>query len=38
LEKVVRPGDIIITMGAGDIYKYGEAFVDKLKKGIKKLN
>ncbi len=27
LEEIVRPGDMIITMGAGDIYKSGEAFV-----------
>jgi UDP-N-acetylmuramate--alanine ligase len=25
-------GDIIITMGAGDIYRYGEAFVTRMKK------
>ena len=28
---IAEPGDMIITMGAGDIYKYGEAFVEKLK-------
>lgn len=28
---IVQPGDMVITMGAGDIYKYGEAFVEKLK-------
>ncbi|MFO8030375.1 MAG: UDP-N-acetylmuramate--L-alanine ligase [Cyclonatronaceae bacterium] len=27
----VRPGDMVITMGAGDIYKYGEAFAEQLK-------
>jgi UDP-N-acetylmuramate--alanine ligase len=26
LSQLVQPGDIVITMGAGDIYKYGEAF------------
>jgi len=25
-----QPGDIIITMGAGDIWKYGEEFIKKL--------
>src|SRR5699024_7469759 len=24
LKEIVEPGDVIITMGAGDIYKYGE--------------
>jgi UDP-N-acetylmuramate--alanine ligase len=31
LMKVKRQGDIIVTMGAGDIWKYGEEFVKKLK-------
>lgn len=31
LMKVKRVGDIIVTMGAGDIWKYGEEFVKKLK-------
>ena len=26
-----KKGDIIITMGAGDIWKYGEKFVELLK-------
>jgi UDP-N-acetylmuramate--alanine ligase len=26
LMEIVKPGDIVITMGAGDIYKYGEEF------------
>ncbi len=26
LSQLVQPGDIVITMGAGDIYRYGEAF------------
>lgn len=34
LKDLVRPGDIIITMGAGDIYKYGELFVEALEAGI----
>lgn len=34
LEQIVEAGDVIITMGAGDIYKYGETFVEKLESGI----
>lgn len=30
LKKIAKAGDIIITMGAGDIYKYGESFVEIL--------
>ncbi len=33
LEAIARAGDIVITMGAGDIYKYGEAFANDLKSG-----
>lgn len=32
LKKIVKPGDIVITMGAGDIYKYGEEFVKMVQK------
>lgn len=32
LHELVQPGDIVITMGAGDIYRYGETFVDEFKK------
>lgn len=28
LNEIVEDGDIVITMGAGDIYKYGEQFVE----------
>ena len=38
LKEIVQPGDVVITMGAGDIYKYGEEFVETLKSGIKNLN
>ena len=31
LERHARPGDLIITMGAGDVYKIGEELVRKLK-------
>jgi UDP-N-acetylmuramate--alanine ligase len=37
LKEIVAPGDVIITMGAGDIYKYGEQFVKNLENGIPKL-
>ncbi len=37
LEEIIETGDVIITMGAGDIYKYGEQFVEALKSGISKL-
>ena len=30
LNELSEPGDVIITMGAGDIYKYGQEFVDLL--------
>jgi UDP-N-acetylmuramate--alanine ligase len=31
LMRVKKLGDMIITMGAGDIWKYGEEFIDQLK-------
>lgn len=34
LKEIVEAGDVVITMGAGDIYKYGEAFVEELESGI----
>jgi UDP-N-acetylmuramate--alanine ligase len=33
LMTIKQPGDIIITMGAGDIWKFGEEFITKLKAG-----
>ncbi|MEP1306684.1 MAG: UDP-N-acetylmuramate--L-alanine ligase [Balneola sp.] len=33
LKEISKAGDIIITMGAGDIYKYGEDFVKELESG-----
>jgi UDP-N-acetylmuramate--alanine ligase len=33
LKEIVKKGDIVITMGAGDIYKYGEMFADTLNQG-----
>ncbi|MCC5934172.1 MAG: UDP-N-acetylmuramate--L-alanine ligase [Balneolales bacterium] len=35
LRGIVQPGDLVITMGAGDIYKYGELFVQSLKLKLK---
>ncbi len=37
LKEIVEPGDVVITMGAGDIYKQGELFVEALETGIDKL-
>jgi len=31
LMKVKKPGDIVVTLGAGDISKYGEEFISKMK-------
>lgn len=31
LKTIVRKGDIVITMGAGDIWKFGEEFLRKMK-------
>lgn len=31
LKKIFKKDDIVITMGAGDIWKFGEKFVDQLK-------
>ncbi|TNE74484.1 UDP-N-acetylmuramate--L-alanine ligase [bacterium] len=33
LKEIVKQDDIVITMGAGDIYKYGEMFADSLNQG-----
>jgi UDP-N-acetylmuramate--alanine ligase len=32
LKDIVKDGDIVITMGAGDIYRYGEQFVEMIEK------
>ncbi len=32
LTEIVQKGDMIITMGAGDIYKYGDKFVETINK------
>ena len=32
LKEITSTGDIIITMGAGDIYRYGEKFVEQINK------
>mgnify|MGYP000312525932 FL=1 len=31
LKKIYKKGDIIITLGAGDIWKYGEKFIEMIK-------
>jgi UDP-N-acetylmuramate--alanine ligase len=35
LMTIARTGDMIITMGAGDIWKFGESFIELKKKGTK---
>lgn len=35
LNDIVEDGDIVITMGAGDIYKYGEQFVEMVQRKTK---
>lgn len=35
LKELVQKDDIVITMGAGDIYRFGEQFVDIIKKNKK---
>ena len=32
LAQVTRPGDLVITMGAGDVWKCGEAFLEGMKR------
>lgn len=34
LSSLVKPGDLVITIGAGDIYKYGENFLAKREKNV----
>lgn len=33
LKEILQGGDIVITMGAGDVYKYGEKFLDLVNRG-----
>ena len=33
---MIRPGDVVLTLGAGDIYKAGEEILKKLKSKSKK--
>ncbi len=37
LKEIIKPGDIIITMGAGDIYKSGDKFVEEIESGTFKI-
>ncbi|HEX8386593.1 MAG TPA: UDP-N-acetylmuramate--L-alanine ligase [Rubricoccaceae bacterium] len=30
LAGLARPGDMVVTMGAGDVHRYGQAFLDRL--------
>lgn len=38
LHGIVEPGDIVITMGAGDIYRYGELFVEQVREQVQEQN
>ena len=33
LRSLSRPGDLVVTMGAGDVWRYGQAFLDGLAQG-----
>ncbi|MEE9911859.1 MAG: UDP-N-acetylmuramate--L-alanine ligase [Deltaproteobacteria bacterium] len=35
LKATARPGDTVITLGAGSVYKIGEAFLEQMTQGIK---
>lgn len=35
LQEIIKDGDIVITMGAGDIYKYNQNFVDQVNNTMK---
>jgi UDP-N-acetylmuramate--alanine ligase len=35
LMSIVQPGDMVITMGAGDIWKFGEEFIAKYRAGAR---
>lgn len=35
LQEIIKDGDIVITMGAGDIYRYNQNFVDQVKNSAK---
>jgi UDP-N-acetylmuramate--alanine ligase len=30
LQSLVRPGDLVVTMGAGDVWRFGEAFLEAI--------
>ncbi len=32
LEKIIKPGDLVMTLGAGDVWRVGEALIDALKR------
>jgi UDP-N-acetylmuramate--alanine ligase len=34
LADIYRPGDLIITMGAGDVWEIGPAFINRLKQSV----
>jgi UDP-N-acetylmuramate--alanine ligase len=32
LEKIIKPGDLLMTIGAGDVYRVGELLLERMKK------
>ena len=37
LDRLLEPGDLLLTMGAGDIWRYNESYVEHMKKRLGKI-
>ncbi len=37
LDRILEPGDLLLTMGAGDIWRYNESYVEHMKKRLGKV-
>lgn len=37
LTRIVRSKDLVITMGAGDVYRVGDLFLENMKKKLKEM-
>ena len=37
LDRIIEPGDLLLTMGAGDIWRYNESYVEHMKKKLGKV-
>jgi len=37
LDRIIVPGDLLLTMGAGDIWRYNESYVEHMKKKLVKV-